>query len=112
MILLINEKHKKTRDESLSAATNLSRIISDKGGLVGLFNKLLAGLAAKSQEFKISTLVLIGRLLYEHHATLAPEFIMEITNVIVLVLKDQDTPKTPKPQNPKTPFAKGYLIID
>lgn len=90
LIALISSAHRKTRDEALAAAAALSRLVSDKGGLVPFFKKLLGGLAGRSEDFRTSTLVLLGRLLYEHNAELPPEFVVELTNVVVLLLKDQD----------------------
>ena len=90
LVALLYSNQKKARDEALNAVTVLSHVIFEKGGLIPLFKKILAGLAGKSQEFRISTLILLGRLLYEHHTNLPPEFIMEISNVIILLLKDND----------------------
>ncbi len=90
LIICVKAQHKKTCDEALAAAINLSRIMVSKAALMGLVKKLLAGLAGKSVEFRVGTIVLIGRLLYEHHEELSPEFTMEVSNLIVILLKESD----------------------
>jgi len=91
LIICVKAKHKKTKDETLEAITTLSHILAEKeNGIVKLFTKLMAGLAGKSTEFRISTITLLGRLLFEHHDDLKPEFCLEVTNVVILLLKDPD----------------------
>lgn len=90
LIICAKAKHKKTSSESLAAIVKLSHLLSSKGVLVSMFTKLLAGLAGKSVEFRVGTVVLLGRLLYEHHDELTIGFIMEISNLIIILLKDQD----------------------
>lgn len=89
LIICAKAKHKKTSSESLAAIVKLSHLLSSKGVLVSMFTKLLAGLAGKSVEFRVGTVVLLGRLLYEHHDELTIGFIMEISNLIIILLKDQ-----------------------
>lgn len=90
LIILGKGKHKKASTIALKAITQLSILLNSPDIIASHFKKIKVLLADRSPKFRLKAIALFGILLHQHYKELSIDFIIETSNMVVLLLKEQD----------------------